>query len=322
MTSKLNLFFTIIVALMLVAVLVLQVNSAQLSGAAESSQSEQSPTSEITVTGEATASAPPDVAYVDIGVQASAATADGAVKDSNATMTAVANAITGAGVSSQDIQTSTYSIAPQYTSPKAQASAGQSSTAPSSGGQTGTSGGSGDQASSGQTSSGQSSSDQASSGQTPSGQTASGQTTSGQNSAGQTASEGTASGQAPQISGYTVTNTVQVTIRDLNKVGQILDQAVQAGANDVSGVTFAIENPSKLQADALGQAVSDAQNRATALAQSSGVQLDNVIAITEMAGSSPVPVIASAAQLADTSVPIQPGLVEVHLQIQVSFAIH
>ena len=166
MTSKLNLFFTIIVALMLVAVLVLQVNSAQLPGAAESSQSEQTPTSEITVTGEATASAPPDIAYVNIGVQASAATADGAVKDSNATMTAVTNAITGAGVSSQDIQTSTYSITPQYTSPKAQASAGQSSTAPASGGQTGTSGGSGDQASSGQTSSGQSSSDQTSSGQT------------------------------------------------------------------------------------------------------------------------------------------------------------
>jgi uncharacterized protein YggE len=323
MTSKLNLFFTIIVALMLVAVLVLQVNSAQLPGAAESSQSEQTPTSEITVTGEATASAPPDIAYVNIGVQASAATADGAVKDSNATMTAVTNAITGAGVSSQDIQTSTYSITPQYTSPKAQASAGQSSTAPASGGQTGTSGGSGDQASSGQTSSGQSSSDQTSSGQTSSGQTSSGQTKSGQDSGGQTASEGTASGQAPQISGYTVTNTVQVTIRDLNKVGQILDQAVQAGANDVSGVTFAIENPSKLQADALGQAVSDAQNRATALAQSSGVQLDNVIDITQMTGSSPVPVIASAAQLANnTSVPIQPGLVEVHLQIQVSFAIH
>ena len=322
MTSKLNLFFTIIVALMLVAVLVLQVNSAQLPGAAESSQSEQSPTSEITVTGEATASAPPDIAYVNIGVQASAATADGAVKDSNATMTAVTNAITGAGVSSQDIQTSTYSITPQYTSPKAQASAGQSSTAPASGGQTGTSGGSGDQASSGQTSSGQSSADQTSSGQTSSGQTSSGQTTSGQNSAGQTANKQTASGQAPQISGYTVTNTVQVTIRDLNKVGQILDQAVQAGANDVSGVTFAIENPSKLQADALGQAVSDAQNRATALAQSSGVQLDNVIDITQMTGSSPVPVIASAAQLANTSVPIQPGLVEVHLQIQVSFAIH
>jgi uncharacterized protein YggE len=297
MTSKLNLFFTIIVALMLVAVLVLQVNSAQLPGAAESSQSEQSPTSEITVTGEATASAPPDVAYVNIGVQASAATADGAVKNSNATMTAVTKAITGAGVSSQDIQTSTYAITPQYTSPKAQASGGQTSTAPASGGQTSASGGSSDQASSGQT-------------------------TSGQNSGGQTASEQTASGQAPQISGYTVTNTVQVTIRDLNKVGQILDQAVQVGANDISGVTFAIENPSKLQADALGQAVSDAQNRATALAESSGVQLGTVIDITQMAGSSPVPVIASAAQLANTSVPIQPGLVEVHLQIQVSFAIH
>jgi uncharacterized protein YggE len=52
------------------------------------------------------------------------------------------------------------------------------------------------------------------------------------------------------------------------------------------------------------------------------VQLGNVINITEMPGSSPVPVIASAAQLANASVPIQPGLVEVHLQIQVSFAIH
>jgi uncharacterized protein YggE len=317
MSSKLNLFFTIVVALMLVAVLVLQITSGQLPKAAETSQAEQNPTSEITVTGEATASAPPDVAYVNIGVQANAATADGAVKDSNATMTAVTNAITGLGVSSQDIQTSTYSITPQYSSPKADAPGAQTSSTPAPGGQTG-----GSQPSSTQSSGGQSSSDQTSSGQASSGQTSGGQATSGQNSSGQTTSEQTASGQAPQISGYTVTNTVQVTIRNLNKVGQILDQAVQAGANDVSGVTFAIENPSKLQADALGQAVSDAQNRATALAESSGVQLGNVINITEMPGSSPVPVIASAAQLANASVPIQPGLVEVHLQIQVSFAIH
>jgi uncharacterized protein YggE len=302
MSSRLNLFFTILVALMLVAILVLQTNPGLLSGIVQTNQGEQSPVSQITVTGEATASSPPDVAYVNIGVQTNAATADGAVKESNARMTAVTNAITGLGVSSQDIQTSTYSISPQYNSPQARASSGQASTQPSSGGQS----------SAGGTSNGQSSSDQTSSGQSPS----------GQSSGGQTSSDQSSSGRAPQINGYQVTNTVQVTIHDLNMVGQVLDQAVQAGANDISGVRFELENPGKLQADALGQAVSDAQSRASALAASSGVQLGNVINITETPGSNPVPVIASAAQLSTTSVPIQPGLVEVHLQIQVTFAIH
>lgn len=84
---------------------------------------------------------------------------------------------------------------------------------------------------------------------------------------------------------YHVTNQVNVTIRDLNKVGAILDAVIQAGANNMYGVTFKVADPSALKSDTRSQAIDDARAKAEELAQLAGVELGDVISVSEIIGS-------------------------------------
>ncbi len=61
---------------------------------------------------------------------------------------------------------------------------------------------------------------------------------------------------------YHVTNQVDVTVRDVNQIGDVLDKAVAAGANNIYGVNFSVEDTAKLEADARAKAVADAKARA------------------------------------------------------------
>ncbi len=129
-------------------------------------------------------------------------------------------------------------------------------------------------------------------------------------------------GAAGQMTGYRVANMVQVTIRDLSKVGTVLDQVTQAGANNVYGVNFSIDDPAKLQADARAKAIADAQARADDLAKLSGVQRGDVLGISEVIGASPMPMAArSDMAVGDGAAPVQPGELQVQVQIQVTYAI-
>ena len=245
MSNRLNTVLNILIALLLIAVLMLQINARNVQANISKATPQNNP-SEITVVGEATATAPPDVAHVEVGVQTTSDTLASALSDSNTKMSQVIDAIQGQGVSPQDIQTSTYMVSPQYNN---------------------------------------------------------------------------TDGQGSTIVGYQVTNTVQVTIHDLNKVGGILDQATQAGANQITGLTFGLAEPSQLQADALGRAVSDAHSRAQALAQASGMQVGSVLTMTENTGSAPVPYTAPSLESANVPVPVQPGNVTLTVQVQVTYVL-
>jgi uncharacterized protein YggE len=128
-------------------------------------------------------------------------------------------------------------------------------------------------------------------------------------------------GSSGQVTGYQVSNTVQVTIRDLGSIGTILDQVTQAGANNVFGVTFSVENPAQLQSEAIDKAVADAQSRAEELAKASGVQLGEIVSISQSGAPAPVPLAAASAQAAGGAVPIQPGTIKVNAQVQISYVI-
>lgn len=124
-----------------------------------------------------------------------------------------------------------------------------------------------------------------------------------------------------EITGYQVVESLQVTLRDLNKIGAILDQAVQAGANNISGVTFSVADPEELQKEALQQAVTDAQARDDVLAQAGSVRRGEVLAISEITSQTPIPYAGAVSQPAATGVPIQTGEIEVQVQVQVTYAI-
>ena len=68
----------------------------------------------------------------------------------------------------------------------------------------------------------------------------------------------------PRIVAYQVTNTVHLKVRDLDKLGAILDAVVSAGANQVYGISFQIDKPEKLLYEARKQAVADARMKAEA----------------------------------------------------------
>ena len=119
--------------------------------------------------------------------------------------------------------------------------------------------------------------------------------------------------------GFSATNTVTTTI-EVGKAGSLIDAAVAAGANQVSGPSMSADDQEALYREALAAAVADARERAEALAKAGGVSLGRVTAIVEGGGSAPVPM-AMAAKAADASTPIEPGTQDVTAQVSVTFAI-
>lgn len=92
------------------------------------------------------------------------------------------------------------------------------------------------------------------------------------------------------IRGYTITNQMQLTIRNVDGVAEVLDAAVTAGGNAVraNGISFAVDQPEQHLAQARADAVKNARTRAEALAKAAGVTLGNARSITESTGGSPI----------------------------------
>ena len=125
-----------------------------------------------------------------------------------------------------------------------------------------------------------------------------------------------------QVTGYTVSNTVSVTIRNLEQAGTLLDQVVQAGANSIYGINFSVSNPETVLNQARTQALQNAQARATQLAQAAGTSAGEVLVITENIGSAPpVPMMARDAANTASAAPIQAGQQTLSVEVQVTYAL-
>lgn len=85
-----------------------------------------------------------------------------------------------------------------------------------------------------------------------------------------------------KLRGYQVTHTYAITIRDITKVGDVLDAALKAGANQTNGISYSFSKEQDVYLQALGQAVQNASAKADALAIASGVWLGNLQQITEL----------------------------------------
>ncbi len=131
-------------------------------------------------------------------------------------------------------------------------------------------------------------------------------------------------GRPPQVLAYRVDNSLAVTIREIDKVGQVVDGAVRAGANASGGVRFAVKEPGALHDQALKQALDAARAEAQAIATGLGLGLGPAISVSEEGEPrGPVPmagVAAAPAQAAD-GVPIATGELTVHVRVRAVFAI-
>jgi uncharacterized protein len=121
------------------------------------------------------------------------------------------------------------------------------------------------------------------------------------------------------IVGYTATNSVSVVVRTLAKVGAVIDAAVEAGANQVSGPNLVRSDQNALYAQAMRAAISNARAKARTIAKAAGLTLRRIIEVTESGGPTPLPVDAKTA-LPATGTPIEPGTQLVQATLTVTFA--
>lgn len=126
----------------------------------------------------------------------------------------------------------------------------------------------------------------------------------------------------PGATVYHVNNMVQVTVRVLDKVSTVLDSAVSAGANNVWGVTFGLENTTTQESEARAKAIDDARIRAESLAKLSGVPLGSVVQVSEVISSGSIPMLGTAKAMGGGGgSPVQSGELTYSTQIQVVYAI-
>ncbi len=129
--------------------------------------------------------------------------------------------------------------------------------------------------------------------------------------------------QQNEFRGYQVSNRVSVKLREIETTGQVLDALVSAGATDLSGPSFSIEDDETAKDQARGRAVERAQQRATAYAEMLGFDEVRVLEISEaIRGSGPVMQVAmrSAAESDMAAAPsVQPGMVSTGVSITIKF---
>lgn len=94
----------------------------------------------------------------------------------------------------------------------------------------------------------------------------------------------------PVISGYQVNQTMEVKIRNLDEVSAILDGVVSAGANQINSLSFQIDEPEKLKAEAMALAIADAKKKASELEKELGIDLGKIINFSENTGGFPTPI--------------------------------
>ena len=131
-----------------------------------------------------------------------------------------------------------------------------------------------------------------------------------------------AENQAPAITGYQASNTVNLKVRDLAKLGKVLDALVASGANQVNGPSFEIDQPDAVQDEARRAALAKAQARAGMYAKSLGLQVRRIVSISEGGGFQPpmpMPMVRMQAMAKDAGTEVSPGENTVTASIDVVF---
>ncbi|MBY5387121.1 SIMPL domain-containing protein [Rhizobium leguminosarum] len=208
----------------------------------------------ISVTGDGESSVAPDMAIVNLAVVKQAKTAREALDENNKAMNDVLAALKSGGIAERDLQTSGFSIQPQYNYP---------------------------------------------------------QPVDGQQ-------------QQPQLIGYQTINSVTVRLRDLAKLGAVIDQSVTLGINQGGEIQFTNDKPDAAIEEARKAAVADAVKRAKTLSEAAGVKLGRILEINEnVPRAMPQPVYRATMmkEASDAAVPVQGGENNYNVSVTVTFAI-
>jgi len=132
----------------------------------------------------------------------------------------------------------------------------------------------------------------------------------------------------PRITGYTVTNTVQVTVRDIENLGGVVDTAADAGGNliRINSIQFTVDDPSVFGEQIRQIAAANALAKADVYARAMGVSVGQLVYLTELGNSVPMTSSFQQAEMAAMdgafkSTPISAGDVNLSVTVQAVFAI-
>ena len=131
----------------------------------------------------------------------------------------------------------------------------------------------------------------------------------------------------PRITGFQMSNSVTVTVRDLEKLGDAIDNTLTAGATSLDSVSFRVDNQTAAEAQARQAAMADAKSKADTLAASAGISIAGVASISETSAPIPYPINytfgAAAGAPTDSKVatPIQAGTTDVTINVAVVYLI-
>ena len=129
--------------------------------------------------------------------------------------------------------------------------------------------------------------------------------------------------QQPQLIGYQTINSITIRLRDLAKLGQVIDQSVTLGINQGGDIQFTNDKPQAALEEARKNAVAEAVKKAKTLSEAAGVKLGRIIEINENVPR-PMPQPAYRATMmkeADSAVPVQSGQNNYTVSVTVTFAI-
>ena len=130
-----------------------------------------------------------------------------------------------------------------------------------------------------------------------------------------------AENQPPVITGYQASNTVSIRVRDVARLGEVLDALVASGANQVNGPNFEIDQPEAVYDEARRAALELAQARARMYADALGLRVRRIVSVSEGGGfQPPVPMLKAMAMDARAeSAPVAPGETTLGASLDVVF---
>ncbi|WP_046216267.1 SIMPL domain-containing protein [Paenibacillus wulumuqiensis] len=127
-----------------------------------------------------------------------------------------------------------------------------------------------------------------------------------------------------KVTGYTAYHTLQVTYRNMDKLGALLDEASAAGANNVGSVSFNVENPKTYEDQVIQKAMADAAAKAGSIAKAANRTLGDLVSVSEAGVEAPPVYMAQSGAMesarSDKQTEIEPGTVELNISLNVQYA--
>ena len=201
----------------------------------------------ISVSGEGSVTATPDMAMVNVGVTTQAQDASDAVAANNRAMAELGKVLDDFGIAERDRKTSNFNIYPRY-------------------------------------------------------------------------DHGRNGDRAPQISSYEVSNQLTIRVRQVDRLGELLNAVVKSGSNRIGSLSFANADDAALRDEARQLAVKDAKHKAALYAEAAGGKLGRIVSISEAGAAQPRPLMNARMMMADAeSVPVSAGENEIRAVVNVVY---